>query len=433
VAGQASANDRAVAVSCTDQSAGTWTVAVTFSSIEVKADRPVTVSLESETTTLTRGPNGTVTLSRNFGADQPAATLTWLISRLDYQNTGVLHLDRPAGCGETTPSTEAPPTTPATEAAPTTPSTEAAPTVPATVLAETVTPAPSALPETGRSTLPLVGLGAGAVIGGLAWWRHPPPYREGVADEPKLWWEHADRAAPCRPVLRVRARYVHRRRPFPRGQWEVRPMHLRVEVTPEVHVRPIRPSDAEAFRRFHGGLSAQSLYYRFFSPKPRLTGAEVERFTTVDMADRVALVATLGDELIADARYDRWAGKDEAEVAFTVADEHQGRGLSTILLEHLAAIARTHGIARFTAEVLGRTGDALRVRPGGMAGQPGLRQWRGRRRVRHRAHPDYLNTVDRREQRAESLDRPAAQPRTWPSSAPPTSRPPSAACSCRTC
>ena len=41
VAGQASANDRAVVVSCTDQSAGTWTVAVTFSSIEVKADRPV--------------------------------------------------------------------------------------------------------------------------------------------------------------------------------------------------------------------------------------------------------------------------------------------------------------------------------------------------------------------------------------------------------
>ena len=53
VAGQASANDRAVVVSCTDQSAGTWTVAVTFSSIEVKADRPVTVSLGSHTTTLT--------------------------------------------------------------------------------------------------------------------------------------------------------------------------------------------------------------------------------------------------------------------------------------------------------------------------------------------------------------------------------------------
>ena len=172
VAGQASANDRAVVVSCTDQSAGTWTVSVTFSSIEVKADRPVTVSLGSDTTTLTEpGPNGTVTLSRPFGADEPSATITWSIVRLDYQNMGVLHLDRPAGCGETTPSTEAPPTTtapPATEAAPTTVA-EAAPTVQPTVLAETVTPAPSveALPETGRPTLPLLAVGAGAVLGGL--------------------------------------------------------------------------------------------------------------------------------------------------------------------------------------------------------------------------------------------------------------------------
>jgi LPXTG-motif cell wall-anchored protein len=173
VAGQASANDRAVVVSCTGQSAGTWTVAVTFSSIEVKADRPVEVTLGSETTTLTEpGPNGTVTLSHTFGADQSSASITWSIVRLDYQNMGVLHLDRPAGCGETTPSTEAPPTTPAppsTEAAPTT-ITEAAPTtVPATVLAETVTPAPSvqSLPQTGRPTLPLVAVGAGAVLGGL--------------------------------------------------------------------------------------------------------------------------------------------------------------------------------------------------------------------------------------------------------------------------
>ena len=170
-----------------------------------------------------------------------------------------------------------------------------------------------------------------------------------------------------------------------------------------VHVRPIRPSDAEAFRRFHGGLSAQSLYYRFFSPKPRLTEAEVERFTTVDMADRVALVAMLGDELIADARYDRWAGKDEAEVAFTVADEHQGRGLSTILLEHLAAIARTHGIARFTAEVLGENRAMLSVFA--RAGWPVSRAFdSGVVDVVFDIvpTPDYLNTVDRREQRAES-------------------------------
>jgi GNAT superfamily N-acetyltransferase len=111
-----------------------------------------------------------------------------------------------------------------------------------------------------------------------------------------------------------------------------------------VHVRPVHVSDVERWRTFHSGLSSESIYYRYFSPKPRLSQAELTRFTTVDMADRAALVAVLGDVIIADARYDRWAGKDEAEVAFVVADEHQGRGISTLLLEHLAAIARLNGI-----------------------------------------------------------------------------------------
>ena len=110
-AGQASANDRAVVVSCTDQSAGTWTVSVTFSGIEVRADRPVEVSLGSDSATLTEpGANGTVTLQQNFGAGQAAATLTWSVVRLDYQNMGVLNLDRPAEC-TVTPTTEAPPST----------------------------------------------------------------------------------------------------------------------------------------------------------------------------------------------------------------------------------------------------------------------------------------------------------------------------------
>ena len=108
-AGQASANDRAVVVSCTDQSAGTWTVSVTFSGIEVRADRPVEVSLGSDSATLTEpGANGTVTLQQNFGAGQAAATLTWSVVRLDYQNMGVLNLDRPVEC-TVTPTTEAPP------------------------------------------------------------------------------------------------------------------------------------------------------------------------------------------------------------------------------------------------------------------------------------------------------------------------------------
>jgi len=119
-----------------------------------------TVRIPSEATTLTEpGANGTVTLQQNFGAGQAAATLTWSVVRLDYQNMGVLNLDRPVEC-TVTPTTEAPPIT---EAPPTT---EAA-----KVLGVQATPAAQpvsrALPETGRPALPMVALGAAAVIGGL--------------------------------------------------------------------------------------------------------------------------------------------------------------------------------------------------------------------------------------------------------------------------
>jgi len=122
-----------------------------------------------------------------------------------------------------------------------------------------------------------------------------------------------------------------------------------------VHIRPILPSDAPAHRAFFERLSPETRYYRFFSPKQHLTDAEVTRFTTVDFHDRVALVALLGDRIIAVARYDRLdtdGAGDEAEVAFVIDDEHQGRGIGTLLLEHLAAAARENGIAYFRAEVL---------------------------------------------------------------------------------
>jgi acyl-CoA synthetase (NDP forming)/RimJ/RimL family protein N-acetyltransferase len=119
-----------------------------------------------------------------------------------------------------------------------------------------------------------------------------------------------------------------------------------------VHVRPIDPSDAEAYEAFHDRQSDESIYYRYFSARPKLSRADLERICTVDMVDRAALVAVEGDELIGIASYDRWPGRNDAEVAFFVDDAHHGRGLATVLLEHLAVVARSNGIERFTAEVL---------------------------------------------------------------------------------
>lgn len=127
------------------------------------------------------------------------------------------------------------------------------------------------------------------------------------------------------------------------------------------HLRPIRPEDAEALQEFHTHQSEGSIYLRFFSYKARLTGAELKRFTEVDHHDRVALVITIGDEIIGVGRYDRLRDPAEAEVAFNIADRHQGRGIGSILLEHLAAAARENHIRRFTAEVLPENRKMLTV------------------------------------------------------------------------
>jgi acyl-CoA synthetase (NDP forming)/RimJ/RimL family protein N-acetyltransferase len=117
-------------------------------------------------------------------------------------------------------------------------------------------------------------------------------------------------------------------------------------------VRPITTEDGGALRAFHERQSDESRYRRYFSPKPTLSGAEITHFTDIDFHDRVALVLELRGELIAWASYERWQGRDDADVAFMVDDDHHGKGIATLLLEHLAAIARSNGIERFTAETL---------------------------------------------------------------------------------
>jgi succinyl-CoA synthetase alpha subunit/RimJ/RimL family protein N-acetyltransferase len=137
-----------------------------------------------------------------------------------------------------------------------------------------------------------------------------------------------------------------------------------------VHLRPILPSDADALLRFHEGLSERTRYLRFFGPYPRIPPRDLERFTTVDHRARVAFICLLGDEIIAVGRYEGLpgdggpggtTGPDSAEVAFVARDEHQGRGLGSILLEHLAAAARENGLRRFEAEVLVENHAMVRV------------------------------------------------------------------------
>ncbi|MGY6500553.1 MAG: bifunctional acetate--CoA ligase family protein/GNAT family N-acetyltransferase [Acidimicrobiales bacterium] len=128
-----------------------------------------------------------------------------------------------------------------------------------------------------------------------------------------------------------------------------------------VHLRPIRTDDGRRIVEFHNRQSPESIYYRFFSAKPRLSDRDVERFTTVDYVNRMAFVAILGDDLIGVARYDRPPEASDAEVAFFTDDRHHGRGLATIMLEYLAAVAREHGIDTFNAQTLPQNRKMLGV------------------------------------------------------------------------
>ena len=118
-----------------------------------------------------------------------------------------------------------------------------------------------------------------------------------------------------------------------------------------VHLRPIVPSDAELLQDFHGHLSPETIYFRFFTSKPVLSDRELAHFSEVDYHDRVAFVALVNDEIVGVGRYDR-VNEHDAEIAFNIRDDYQGRGLGSVFLEHLAAAGRDRGITRFVAEVL---------------------------------------------------------------------------------
>src|SRR6476661_8390830 len=121
-------------------------------------------------------------------------------------------------------------------------------------------------------------------------------------------------------------------------------------------VRPIEITDVDRLGRMFGRLSRESVYFRFFSPIRRLPSSALLRLADVDHCRREALVALDGDEIVAVARYDGIRGPDrstlrEAEIAVTVEDAWQHRGVGEKLTRHLAVVARDRGFATFVARI----------------------------------------------------------------------------------
>ncbi|SBT53571.1 bifunctional acetate--CoA ligase family protein/GNAT family N-acetyltransferase [Micromonospora auratinigra] len=129
-----------------------------------------------------------------------------------------------------------------------------------------------------------------------------------------------------------------------------------------VQLRQIRPDDAAAIVAMHSRFSERTRYLRYFSPYPRIPERDLQRFVNVDHRDREAFVILAGGAIVAVGRYERLGpASPEAEVAFVVEDAYQGRGIGSVLLEHLADAGRRAGIVHFVAEVLPANGAMLRV------------------------------------------------------------------------
>ncbi len=122
-----------------------------------------------------------------------------------------------------------------------------------------------------------------------------------------------------------------------------------------VWIRRWMPSDAELLVRGFYRLSPTSSYRRFLSASPVLTAEMLRTLTDIDHRDHEAVVAfdEHNGEALGIAHYVRDPERaDTAEIAVTVLDDWQGRGLGTLLLEAIGACARAEGISTFTALML---------------------------------------------------------------------------------
>ncbi len=131
-----------------------------------------------------------------------------------------------------------------------------------------------------------------------------------------------------------------------------------------VRIRQGHSSDRELLLRGFERLSPESRYRRFLAPVTELTEGMVRYLTEIDHHDHEAMIAIdeQTGEGIGVARYVRDLERPEvAEVAVTVIDDWQGRGLGTLLAEVISARAREEGITSFTALMLAANEEMLDI------------------------------------------------------------------------
>src|SRR5438445_4972920 len=123
-----------------------------------------------------------------------------------------------------------------------------------------------------------------------------------------------------------------------------------------ISIRLVRSDDEERLVEHFRSLSPASTYFRFFGPRRGLSSRELAGVAEIEFRRRAALAATTGsgnaERIVGVAQYVVIDGA-RADLACSVIDEYQGRGIGLLLLHRLLALARANGIAGFELEVLG--------------------------------------------------------------------------------
>lgn len=130
----------------------------------------------------------------------------------------------------------------------------------------------------------------------------------------------------------------------------------------ELGLRPIHPDDKPLFVEGFHRLSPRTRYLRFMTPVGRLTNRQLTYLSELDFRHHVAWGVLDGETAVAVGRFVRMPDDPTtADVAVTVVDDHQRRGIGRMLLQVLAASARSRGIGRFHFDVLAENTAMLRL------------------------------------------------------------------------
>ena len=128
-----------------------------------------------------------------------------------------------------------------------------------------------------------------------------------------------------------------------------------------VLIRQAGPQDEDAVRQMHAQMSPANTYLRFFSISSLSASREAKRVSRPPDLRHYALLAWLGNQLVGVASYEPTDKPGIAEIAFAVSDHMHGRGVATLLLDHLISEARLRGVRAFTAQTLADNAAMLRV------------------------------------------------------------------------